>query len=148
MQTDADTIRQALCEKGDEKYVLATFATTAAARSGSNTAKDYGGYYLVEPQVGAVGRGGDRHGPARHARRDHGGGVEAHEPRRQSQPGRVTTVTRGTRTDEGDGGGIPRRRPLPVTGLPDYWQSWPLLMHSTICVISSRRRVDEVVVRR
>ncbi|MET9152875.1 hypothetical protein [Streptomyces griseoflavus] len=55
MQTDADTIRQALCRKGDEKYVLATFATDRGQREWLNTAKDYGGYYLVGRKWVAVG---------------------------------------------------------------------------------------------
>lgn len=55
MQTDADTIRQALCEKGGEKYVLATFATDRGQREWLNTAKDYGGYYLVGRKWVAVG---------------------------------------------------------------------------------------------
>lgn len=55
MQTDADTIRQALCGKGDEKYVLATFATDRGQREWLDTAKDYGGYYLVGRKWVAVG---------------------------------------------------------------------------------------------
>ena len=55
MQTDADTIRQALCEKGDEKYVLATFATDRGQREWINDAKDYGGFYLVGRKWVAVG---------------------------------------------------------------------------------------------
>lgn len=55
MQTDADTIRQALCGKGEEKYVLATFATDRGQREWLNTAKDYGGYYLVGRKWVAVG---------------------------------------------------------------------------------------------
>ncbi|MFB6550691.1 MULTISPECIES: hypothetical protein [unclassified Streptomyces] len=55
MQTDADTIRQAICEKGDEKYVLATFSTDRGQREWINTAKDYGGYYLVGRKWVAVG---------------------------------------------------------------------------------------------
>ncbi|MFF8091722.1 hypothetical protein [Streptomyces sp. NPDC016675] len=55
MQTDADTIRQALCEKGEEKYVLATFATDRGQREWINTAKDYGGHYLVGRKWVAVG---------------------------------------------------------------------------------------------
>ncbi|MFJ9658276.1 hypothetical protein ACIRPR_09965 [Streptomyces griseoflavus] len=55
MQTDADTIRQALCRKGDEKYVLATFATDRGQREWLNTAKGYGGYYLVGRKWVAVG---------------------------------------------------------------------------------------------
>ncbi|MGC9501527.1 hypothetical protein [Streptomyces sp. WG7] len=55
MQTDEDTIRQALCEKGDEKYVLATFATDRGQREWLDTAKDYGGHYLVGRKWVAVG---------------------------------------------------------------------------------------------
>ncbi len=55
MQTDADTIRQALCGKGGEKYVLATFSTDRGQREWINTAKDYGGYYLVGRKWVAVG---------------------------------------------------------------------------------------------
>ncbi|MEN3585551.1 hypothetical protein AAH978_15525 [Streptomyces sp. ZYX-F-203] len=55
MQTDADEIRQAICEKGEEKYVLATFATDRGQREWINTAKDYGGYYLVGRKWVAVG---------------------------------------------------------------------------------------------
>lgn len=55
MQTDADTIRQAICKKGSEKYVLATFATDRGQREWLNGAKDYGGYYLVGRKWVAVG---------------------------------------------------------------------------------------------
>ncbi|PWI18798.1 hypothetical protein DI272_35155 [Streptomyces sp. Act143] len=55
MQTDADTIRQALCKKGEEKYVLATFSTDRGQREWIDTAKDYGGYYLVGRRWVAVG---------------------------------------------------------------------------------------------
>ncbi|MEG3626350.1 hypothetical protein [Streptomyces poriticola] len=55
MQTDADQIRQAICAKGDEKYVLVTFATDRGQREWINTAKDYGGYYLVGRKWVAVG---------------------------------------------------------------------------------------------
>ncbi|KOU55663.1 lipoprotein [Streptomyces sp. MMG1533] len=55
MQTDADTIRQAICKDGDEKYVLATFATDRGQREWLNGAKDYGGYYLVGRKWVAVG---------------------------------------------------------------------------------------------
>lgn len=55
MQTDADEIRQAICETGDGKYVLATFATDRGQREWINTAKDYGGYYLVGRKWVAVG---------------------------------------------------------------------------------------------
>ncbi|MEU3886910.1 hypothetical protein [Streptomyces sp. NPDC029041] len=56
MQTDADTIRQALCKKGKEKYVLATFSTDRGQREWLNSAKDYGGYYLVGRKWVAVGQ--------------------------------------------------------------------------------------------
>ncbi|MDT0405856.1 MULTISPECIES: hypothetical protein [Streptomyces] len=55
MQTDADTIRQALCGKGEGKYVLATFSTDRGQREWINTAKDYGGHYLVGRKWVAVG---------------------------------------------------------------------------------------------
>ncbi|KUO23146.1 hypothetical protein [Streptomyces dysideae] len=55
MQTDTDTIRQAICKKGKEKYILATFATDRGQREWINTAKDYGGYYLVGRKWVAVG---------------------------------------------------------------------------------------------
>ncbi|CAL9426798.1 hypothetical protein [Streptomyces sp. enrichment culture] len=55
MQTDADTIRQAICEEGEEKYILATFSTDRGQREWINTAKDYGGYYLVGRKWVAVG---------------------------------------------------------------------------------------------
>ncbi|GAB2326546.1 hypothetical protein AB0N20_29520 [Streptomyces griseoincarnatus] len=55
MQTDADTIRQALCKKGGEKYVLATFATDRGQREWLNFAKDYGGFYLVGRKWVAIG---------------------------------------------------------------------------------------------
>ncbi|MGN3956935.1 hypothetical protein ACGV4K_17760 [Streptomyces sp. WAC8370] len=55
LQTDADTVRQALCGTGEEKYVLATFATDRGQREWINTAKDYGGYYLVGRKWVAVG---------------------------------------------------------------------------------------------
>ncbi|MGC5035479.1 MULTISPECIES: hypothetical protein [unclassified Streptomyces] len=56
MQTDADTIRQAICKKGEDKYVLATFATDRGQREWLNSAKDYGGYYLVGRKWVAVGQ--------------------------------------------------------------------------------------------
>ena len=56
MQTDADTIRQALCGKGGEKYVLATFSTDRGQAEWLSGAKDYGGYYLVGRKWVAVGQ--------------------------------------------------------------------------------------------
>jgi hypothetical protein len=58
MQTDADTIRQALCTNSDGKFVLATFATDRGQREWINDAKDYGGYYLVGRKWVAVGDDG------------------------------------------------------------------------------------------
>ncbi|GAA0646573.1 lipoprotein [Streptomyces thermocarboxydovorans] len=55
MQTDADTIRQAICKRGEQKYILATFATDRGQREWLNSAKDYGGYYLVGRKWVAVG---------------------------------------------------------------------------------------------
>jgi hypothetical protein len=55
MQTDADTIRQAICKTSGGKYILATFATDRGQREWLNGAKDYGGYYLVGRKWVAVG---------------------------------------------------------------------------------------------
>jgi hypothetical protein len=55
MQTDADEIRQAICETGDGKFVLATFATDRGQREWIDSAKDYGGHYLVGRKWVAVG---------------------------------------------------------------------------------------------
>ncbi|MEV8591784.1 hypothetical protein [Streptomyces sp. NPDC052012] len=55
MQTDADEIRQALCDNRAGKFVLATFATDRGQREWLNGAKDYGGYYLVGRKWVAVG---------------------------------------------------------------------------------------------
>ncbi|MFC8664614.1 MULTISPECIES: hypothetical protein [Streptomyces] len=55
MQTDADTIRQAICKSKGGKYILATFATDRGQREWLNGAKDYGGYYLVGRKWVAVG---------------------------------------------------------------------------------------------
>ena len=87
MQTDANTIRQALCKKGGEKYVLATFATDRGQREWLNTAKDYGGYYLVGRKWVAVGHedvvsdlrtrlGGTVEQGTDHSGMNHGGGSD------------------------------------------------------------------------
>ncbi|CAM5407407.1 hypothetical protein [Streptomyces fumanus] len=55
LRTDADEIRQAICADGEETYVLATFATDRGQREWIDTAKDYGGYYLVGRKWVAVG---------------------------------------------------------------------------------------------
>ncbi|MEU5362724.1 hypothetical protein ABZ354_04355 [Streptomyces sp. NPDC005925] len=55
LQTDADEIRQAVCGTGEDRYVLATFATDRGRREWINTAKDYGGHYLVGRKWVAVG---------------------------------------------------------------------------------------------
>ncbi|MEV8305863.1 hypothetical protein AB0P36_00530 [Streptomyces flavidovirens] len=55
IQTDATELRQANCETGDGRYVLATFATDRGQREWINEAKDYGGAYLVGRKWVAVG---------------------------------------------------------------------------------------------
>ncbi|MER5751250.1 hypothetical protein [Streptomyces sp. NPDC002088] len=55
MQTDADEIRQAVCKNSDGKFILATFATDRGQRDWINSAKDYGGHYLVGRKWVAVG---------------------------------------------------------------------------------------------
>jgi hypothetical protein len=55
IQTDADEIRQAVCENAAGKFVLATFATDRGQREWINEAKDYGGHYLVGRKWVAVG---------------------------------------------------------------------------------------------
>nr|WP_236240462.1 hypothetical protein [Streptomyces sp. CC228A] len=47
VQTDADELRQANCTTAYGTYVLATFATDRGQREWINSAKDYGGSYLV-----------------------------------------------------------------------------------------------------
>ncbi|MFI2199636.1 hypothetical protein ACH47Z_02390 [Streptomyces sp. NPDC020192] len=61
MQTDADTIRQAICTNTDGKFILATFSTDRGQREWINDAKDYGGYYLVGRKWVAVGDDGVVH---------------------------------------------------------------------------------------
>ncbi|WP_172639012.1 hypothetical protein [Streptomyces tailanensis] len=60
IQTDADTIRQALCTNTDGdfdgKFVLATFATDRGQAEWLASAKDYGGYYLVGRKWVAIGK--------------------------------------------------------------------------------------------
>jgi hypothetical protein len=56
MQTDADEIRQAICDNTDGKFVLATFATDRGQAEWLSGAKDYGGYYLVGRKWVAVGQ--------------------------------------------------------------------------------------------
>ncbi|MEV6290980.1 hypothetical protein AB0M41_11270 [Streptomyces sp. NPDC051896] len=58
MQTDADDIRQAICDNGVGRFILATFATDRGQREWINDAKDYGGYYLVGRKWVAVGDDG------------------------------------------------------------------------------------------
>ncbi|MEU6401669.1 hypothetical protein [Streptomyces sp. NPDC046985] len=55
IQTDADTIRQAICVNSAGKFVLATFSTDRGQREWINEAKDYGGHYLVGRKWVAVG---------------------------------------------------------------------------------------------
>ncbi|MFD1661217.1 hypothetical protein ACFSL4_24180 [Streptomyces caeni] len=58
IQTDADEIRQGVCENADGRFVLATFATDRGQRDWLNDAKDYGGHYLVGRKWVAVGDDG------------------------------------------------------------------------------------------
>ncbi|WP_306189231.1 hypothetical protein [Streptomyces sp. MK5] len=58
IQTDADTIRQAICTTSTGRFVLATFTTDRGQREWINEAKDYGGYYLVGRKWVAVGDDG------------------------------------------------------------------------------------------
>ncbi|MGI5198674.1 hypothetical protein ACQEVY_34450 [Streptomyces sp. CA-288835] len=56
MQMDEDTIRQAICKNSGDKFILATFATDRGQREWLNSAKDYGGYYLVGRKWVAIGK--------------------------------------------------------------------------------------------
>ncbi|TPQ21769.1 hypothetical protein [Streptomyces sporangiiformans] len=47
IQTDADTVRQAICKDGDRKFILATFSTDRGQREWINSSKPYGGHFLV-----------------------------------------------------------------------------------------------------
>lgn len=58
IQTDADTIRQAICTNATGRFVLATFSTDRGQREWINEAKDYGGFYLVGRKWVAVGDDG------------------------------------------------------------------------------------------
>ncbi|MFJ6831395.1 hypothetical protein [Streptomyces sp. NPDC091209] len=55
IQTDADEIRQGVCQISTGKFILATFATDRGQREWLNGAKDYGGSYLVGAKWVAVG---------------------------------------------------------------------------------------------
>ena len=54
-QTDEAEIRQAICENGDGRFILATFATDQGQRAWLDAAQDYGGHYLVGAKWVAVG---------------------------------------------------------------------------------------------
>ncbi|WP_030687297.1 hypothetical protein [Streptomyces sp. NRRL B-1347] len=58
IQTDAAELRQANCQNGAGRFVLATFATDRGEREWLNQAKDYGGSYLVGRKWVAVGEPG------------------------------------------------------------------------------------------
>ncbi|GAA5051044.1 hypothetical protein GCM10023336_19420 [Streptomyces similanensis] len=73
IQTDADTIRQAICAGASGKFVLATFSTDRGQREWIDEAKDYGGFYLVGRKWVAVGDDGVVHA----LRGTLGGDVEA-----------------------------------------------------------------------
>lgn len=55
IQTDTDEIRQAICETGGGRFILATFATDQGQGEWLNAAQDYGGHYLVGARWVAVG---------------------------------------------------------------------------------------------
>lgn len=55
VQTDTEQIRQAICENGDGRFILATFATDQGQREWLDAAKDHGGHYLVGARWVAVG---------------------------------------------------------------------------------------------
>jgi hypothetical protein len=55
VQTDTDTVRQALCATSAGRFVLATFATDRGQREWIDEAEDYGGFYLVGRKWVAVG---------------------------------------------------------------------------------------------
>jgi hypothetical protein len=55
VQTDADQLRQAVCEVPAGRFVLATFATDQGQRVWLDDAEDYGGHYLVGARWVAVG---------------------------------------------------------------------------------------------
>nr|WP_262387041.1 hypothetical protein [Streptomyces sp. TRM49041] len=65
IQTEAEELRQANCSTKYGRYVLATFSTDRGQREWINSAKDYGGSYLVgrkwvavaEPEVITALRG-------------------------------------------------------------------------------------------
>jgi hypothetical protein len=55
IQTDTAEIRQAICENGDGRFILATFATDQGQREWLDLAQDHGGHYLVGAKWVAVG---------------------------------------------------------------------------------------------
>ncbi|WUL62614.1 hypothetical protein OHS16_23100 [Streptomyces sp. NBC_00344] len=55
IQTDASELRQANCTTTQGRYVLVTFATDRGQREWINSAKDYGGTYLLGRKWVAVG---------------------------------------------------------------------------------------------
>ncbi|MGW3492852.1 hypothetical protein [Streptomyces sp. NPDC001020] len=89
VQTDADEIRQGVCENADGRFVLATFATDRGQREWLGEAKDYGGCYLVGARWVAVGErtvvtalrgrlgGTIEEGASHHSGTSGGGGREA-----------------------------------------------------------------------
>ncbi|MGW1888728.1 hypothetical protein ACWCP6_00490 [Streptomyces sp. NPDC002004] len=89
IQTDADELRQAICKNHDGRFILATFATDRGQREWINTAKDYGGSYLVGRKWVAVGEmktvmalrgqlgGTMEEGASHHMGSESGGGHEA-----------------------------------------------------------------------
>lgn len=90
IQTDAAEIRQAICENGDGRFILATFATDHGQREWLDLARDYGGHYLVGAKWVAVGEtkvvtalrgqlgGTMEEGLSHHSGSSGGGGEETH----------------------------------------------------------------------
>jgi hypothetical protein len=89
IQTDTDQIRQAICENGDGRFILATFATDEGQRAWLDAAKDHGGHYLVGAKWVAVGEtnvvtalrgrlGGNVEEGLSHSGSGGGGGGETH----------------------------------------------------------------------
>jgi hypothetical protein len=85
IQTDTDQIRQAICETGGDRFILATFATDQGQGEWLSAAQDYGGHYLVGAKWVAVGETtvvtalrGRLGGALEEGVSHHSGGEEAH----------------------------------------------------------------------
>jgi hypothetical protein len=90
IQTDEADIRQAICQTGDGRFILVTYATDQGQREWLNAAQDYGGHYLVGAKWVAVGEtkvvtalrgrlgGAIEEGLSHHSGSSGGGGAETH----------------------------------------------------------------------